>query len=282
MKLLPLRSNLSHTQHVDLPFIVYTVGSEQQQSLTRLEGYSANQLLVTFSGKGQFRLLGQQKWSLIEPDGLLYIPAGIPHEYKPVGDEPWELAYVSYIEKNPGQLAHWWSAQRPEMLRLADTQSLFALLEHIWNHSGSGHDAWLTTEALFRMCLTINKQRHDQPSAELLYNGNVPFTESVVDMTIRFLHDHLQLNLTMADLSGFAGYSPKHLTRLFQQQIGMTPMQYLQRMRLQTARMLLAEQRQLTIKQAAAYVGMDSVYFTRLFRRIYGHAPSQGRATPNT
>ncbi|WP_373230704.1 hypothetical protein [Cohnella sp.] len=66
-----MRSNSSHQFEEGLPFAVYTVGTEMQASITRLEGFSANQLFLTFSGKGKLRLLGQDKWDIINPGTLL-------------------------------------------------------------------------------------------------------------------------------------------------------------------------------------------------------------------
>lgn len=83
---LGLRSNFSPEEH-PVPFTVYTVGMEQQGVLSRLEGFSAHQLLITVSGRGRAHLLGQNKWDILEENTVLYVPAGFPNEYMPVVEE---------------------------------------------------------------------------------------------------------------------------------------------------------------------------------------------------
>ncbi|TMV46985.1 helix-turn-helix domain-containing protein [Paenibacillus mesophilus] len=274
MNLLALRTNLHHPAGEDVPFSVYTVGTERQSAITRMKGFSANQLFLTFSGSGIFRPLGQDKWDTIEPNTMLYIPAGLPHEYVPQSSEPWLVGYVTFLEKRGGMLDGWGFGSVPYKLRLGDMNRLMELLEGIWSNSGPHFDTWRSTEQLFSFCAELKKQatacepHHvDGPAKGARYRDSV-------DSAVRFLHDHLHRDLSMAELASHVGYSPKHLNRLFRRDIGMTPMTYLQRVRLKTAALLLAENPGMTVRQAAAHIGMEPVYFTRLFRRAYGTTPS--------
>jgi AraC-like DNA-binding protein len=155
---------------------------------------------------------------------------------------------------------------------------LYELLYTIWNHSEPNYDVWQSTALLFSFCLEVKKQsavngNHVNSDS----NKTVRYRNSVVHNATRFLQDHLQRNLVMAELSAHVGYSPKQLTRLFQENLGLTPLQYIQRVRLQTAALLLKQNPNMTIRQTAAHVGMEPVYFTRLFRRLYGVVPSKYR-----
>jgi AraC-like DNA-binding protein len=278
MKHLQLRSNLALPLDQDIPFAVYTVGTEDQPPMTRLEGFSANQLFLTFSGTGCFRFLGEDKWDIVPPKTLLYIPAGLPHEYIPQESEPWLVGYITFVEQEHGPLLRWGFSNTFLRADLHDISPLYELLYSIWYHSGPNYDAWQTAAQLFSFCLEVKKQS--------AMNGNkvnsdspktVRYRNSVVHHATRFLQDHLQRNLAMTELSAHFGYSPKQLTRLFQEALGMTPLQYLQRVRLQTAALLLKQNPNMTIRQTAAHVGMEPVYFTRLFRRLYGLVPSKYR-----
>ncbi|MDT3425853.1 hypothetical protein J2Z22_001372 [Paenibacillus forsythiae] len=102
MKLLQLHTNLNASFAGDVPLYVYTVETEKQPPITRLNGFSAKQLFFTIAGGGEFRLLGQDNWDILMPDRLLYIPGGLPHEYVPKGREPWLTGYVTFVEKEDG------------------------------------------------------------------------------------------------------------------------------------------------------------------------------------
>jgi AraC-like DNA-binding protein len=273
VKLLQLRTNLNTSENRDAPFHVYTVGTENQSPLTRLTGFSASQLFVTFSGTGIFRTLGKDKWDIIAPGTLLYIPKERPYECFPQGEAPWQVGYVTFFDGKYGMLDSWGYDDNPQYSSLQKTDRLFELIEQIWSHSGPDYNLWKCSEYLFTFCIELKKQSH-QGYPALPQPLTSRFRDSVVDHAVRFLHDHLQRELNMTDLSSYVGYSPKQLTRLFQQSVGTTPMQYVQELRLKTAHRLLHENPEMTIRQIAAHVGLEPVYFTRLFSRKYGVTPS--------
>ena len=67
------------------------------------------------------------------------------------------------------------------------------------------------------------------------------------------------------------------LNRNFSKAFGMTPMRYLNKLRLDHAAELLASSN-LSISEIARQCGFeDSNYFTRAFRRKFGTAPGQWR-----
>ncbi|MGG1613583.1 helix-turn-helix domain-containing protein [Paenibacillus phoenicis] len=285
MDLLPLRSNLTPFCNELLPLSVYTVGTEIQPPLTRMKGFSAHQLFLTISGTGQFRRLyvNKDKWDILRPGQLLYIPAGCAHEYMPYGEEPWFVGYVTLLENFGEVLSHWGFGDAPRLLQLSDVSLFTDRLLAIWQLSGNEHDPWRTTELLYSLFLTILKDTSGQTSVEA--DSGVPvvppaappasYRASVVDVAIRFLHDHLNRPITIAGLAGHVGYSQKQLTRLFRQAMGLTPLQYLHQIRLKTARHLLMDHPDMTIRQAAAYVGLEPVYFARLYKREFGRLPSE-------
>lgn len=285
MELLPLKSNLTHPLKEVLPLSVYTVGTEIQPPITRMKGFSAHQLFLTISGAGQFRRLyvDKDKWDILGPGQLLYIPAGCAHEYMPYGEQPWFVGYVTLLENFGGILNQWGFGPTPRLLQLPDVSRFTGRLHEIWRKSGTDHDPWQTTELLFSLLLAIVKDTAGQQttaSLSALRPAAPPpasYRESVVDVAVRFLHDHLNRPITIAGLAGHVGYSQKQLTRLFRKSMGMTPLQYLHQIRLKTARLLLQDHPELTVRQAASYVGLEPVYFTRLYKREFHRLPSEER-----
>lgn len=279
MELLSLRSNNLLGNEAGLPFAVYTAGTEMQQPITRLEGFSANQLFLTFSGVGTYRPLGQDKWDILHPGTLLYIPARLPHEYMPAGDGQWHVGYVTFVENEAGLLSEWGFGEEAFQYRVVETDQLHRHLTNIWEAAGPQHDAWKGAEALFAFCLALKRLFHSdvQPASQAASEPTAVARHPVVDMAVRFLHDHLERNITMRKLAAHVGYSQKQLTRLFKQRLDLTPLQYLRQLRLKTAHLLLMDHPEMTIRQAASYVGMETEYFSRLFRRAYGMTPSESR-----
>ena len=79
--------------------------------------------------------------------------------------------------------------------------------------------------------------------------------------------------LTAEQAAAYAGVSRSHLFRLFRQAYGVSPQEYLCRLRLQHAAQLLADGS--PVAQAAYSAGFaDLPNFSRRFRLEYGTAPS--------
>lgn len=98
-----------------------------------------------------------------------------------------------------------------------------------------------------------------------------------VGRVLGLMHDHPTQAWTMDEFSGRVGLSRSALHDRFVQFIGLTPMQYLTRWRMQIASRLLTEGNS-TIAYVALKSGYDSeAAFSRAFRRIVGVSPSTWR-----
>ncbi len=105
----------------------------------------------------------------------------------------------------------------------------------------------------------------------------------VPSVDLRKLHDyiqgHIDQKVTLGDLARVVGLSTTHFSRLFRQHYRMAPIDYLIRKRMMLAGSLLAETT-MPLKQVCQRVGYDDVfYFSRLFKKITGMAPSVYRQT---
>lgn len=279
MKLLAQRNNLDVGAHSALPFAVYTVGTEHQLPITRLKGFSAHQLFLTFGGAGQFRALGEPAWKTLTAGTLLTIPAGCAYECLPAGSEPWRIGYVTFTEQPNGMLANWIVGVQPKLTALDDPAPAFPLLERIWEVSGPAYDPWQACERLFAFCLYLKRQSGRDPTPREAQPDDMrgSYADTILATAIRFLHDHLNHPITIAELADYVGYSQRQLTRLFRRKLRTSPLQYLQEYRLRTGDSLLKDNPALTIAQAAANVGMSPEYFTRLYKKRYGRPPSKSR-----
>ncbi|MEK6304624.1 MAG: helix-turn-helix domain-containing protein [Acidobacteriota bacterium] len=98
-----------------------------------------------------------------------------------------------------------------------------------------------------------------------------------VRLVIDFMSANLQRSISLTELAGVANLSPSHLCRLFKSQTGISPGEYLRRLRMETARHLLSTS-VLSVKQIMAAAGYNSKsHFVRHFRRSFGLTPSEYR-----
>ncbi len=93
--------------------------------------------------------------------------------------------------------------------------------------------------------------------------------------------DHLALPWTIRSMARQCGLGTTHLTHHSKQLTNMTPVQYLNRCRVEAAAKLLLEQPRISITEVAMACGFSSgQYFATVFRRHFGRSPVTYRANP--
>ena len=104
--------------------------------------------------------------------------------------------------------------------------------------------------------------------AERLGTTSAPILDAVAAM-----ESHIADPLTLGQLAGGAGTSPRHLNRLFRDQIGAPTMQFYRDLRLDLARGLIGTSG-LAITEIALATGFaSSAHFSRAFAARFGHPP---------
>lgn len=97
-----------------------------------------------------------------------------------------------------------------------------------------------------------------------------------IDQAIRLLSLQYGQPLSIEEIARTLGYHRAHLTRLFKEATGLSPMQYLFKVRMKKAEELL--EGELTIAQIAASVGYnDPLFFTKQFHKWSGQSPTEFR-----
>ncbi len=97
------------------------------------------------------------------------------------------------------------------------------------------------------------------------------------ERVINYLQNHMHLPFSASHMEEQLHYHFDYLSRCLKQYTGMSPLQYLHRIQMERARVLL-EHPDLTIQQIAEQVGQpNGNYFIRLFRKHYGLPPGKYR-----
>ena len=101
--------------------------------------------------------------------------------------------------------------------------------------------------------------------------------QKLVRQAMAYLHERYTQPVSRLDLARYLGMSGDYLTYCFRKEVGMTPIAYLNRYRINQAKVLLSESDK-NITEIAMSVGFsDSSYFSRVFRRQVGVSPETFR-----
>jgi AraC-like DNA-binding protein len=103
-------------------------------------------------------------------------------------------------------------------------------------------------------------------------------TQLLVRKVLAYLHQNYKEPVTRKDMAAYVGISEDYLTTCFQREFGMSPINYLNRYRINRAKVLMASN-EYSLTEIALEVGFSSSsYFTRVFRRETGMPPRAYKA----
>ena len=94
---------------------------------------------------------------------------------------------------------------------------------------------------------------------------------------ITYLEKHIKDEITVGDMADAMGYSESHFRALFRKVSEISPVQFLQHLRIETAQRLIRERR-LSLTEIAFEVGFNSSqYFSNVFKKQIGLSPREYR-----
>lgn len=98
-----------------------------------------------------------------------------------------------------------------------------------------------------------------------------------LEKVLRFIHDNVYDDIDVDDLAEVACITKPYLIRLFRTELGISPLQYINRKKIERSQLLLLTE-ELSVKEIAYTLGFnDHSYFIRLFRKKVGLTPQEYR-----
>lgn len=97
--------------------------------------------------------------------------------------------------------------------------------------------------------------------------------------TLQYINLHIYENINLDDLAKVACITKSYFIRFFRKNLGMSPLQYINRKKIERAQLLLITE-DITINELAYRLGFsDPSYFIRLFKKLTHSTPFEYRST---
>jgi len=251
--------------------------TEKGYGVVRENGTNDWLFIYTVDGRGAIDYAGNSV-SVNPGDIVLWLP-GVRHDYRIAsGCAHWEMYWAHFFPWPHWQeLLHWpeWSGKIRRLhigaasrARLAKTFEAMCL-HYAGSHLRSQlHIMHSLEEALF-ICDEYNP------------NSRQYHLDSRIKKALDYLCSHLSSAVSLDEVARDCGLSKSRLSHLFGDQVGATPMEYLESRRMELARQLLSDT-SFSVSEIADMTGFDSpYYFTRRFTRHAGSSPRKYRAAGN-
>ncbi|WP_438447931.1 AraC family transcriptional regulator [Gorillibacterium sp. sgz5001074] len=231
-------------------------------------------LHFVLSGRGTYYCAGNSY--PVGKGGAFMIFPGELVRYDADPAEPWEYRWIGMRGRQADELLGRLgiTPHRPVMdVPYSNrTAGLFKRIEQVLRKGGPACD--LEAGGWTRLALAELVQGR----AGDLKRGLEPTSEikRQVEQAVRWLTLQYAQPISIEHMAQNLGYHRTHLSKMFKRETGMSPMEFLLQIRMERAKLLLAEP--LTVEQVAASVGYtDPLYFSKQFKRSCGQSPTEYR-----
>ncbi|MEV5029308.1 AraC family transcriptional regulator [Paenibacillus sp. LPE1-1-1.1] len=229
-----------------------------------------NKLYYIQEGEGYVQI-GKRKYYPKAGD-LCLLPADVIQSYGTLSEDTFGKYWCHFTAKldnfNLFQML-----EMPVILTVNDHNGLKEKFERlVAHHKSEEWTAELHVQAAFLEILAMLLEQAGHVAI------NTPTTSSFEKMNVvlSYIEEHLSENMSVDTLAQLVHFHPNYFIRMFKSTTGLSPIQYVNRKRMDKARQLLTFTSQ-SISAVAESLGMDATYFSRVFKEYTALSPSEYR-----
>lgn len=228
--------------------------------------------------KGECELVIEGKTFHAVPGMLFLIPAHTRHSYYHINENFIEK-YWMHFELKTGDDQVLKSLGLPYFVTVPESEPLDGLFQEIISLSGQMDLSSRMQEKADILKLVGTYIQYAQKTGYRSLPDGHSSPEKDIRQVIEYMNDHLSVKVTVAELAGLLHIHPNYFIRLFKSHMGVPPLNYLSRLRIERAKSLL-ENTDLQVSDIMREVGFDDIStFSRFFKHYTGYNPRQFRAT---
>ncbi len=97
-----------------------------------------------------------------------------------------------------------------------------------------------------------------------------------IHLIVQHMEHNLSRDITVDELAGLVHFHPNYFINYFKKMLGLSPIQYMNRTRVERAKQLLRAS-DMSIGEIAETIGFQPQQFTKVFKKSTGHTPSEFR-----
>lgn len=238
----------------------------------RAAGAGQHIIIYCIEGKGWIEM--DKKRIDVRPSQFIIIPADTPHKYLSDEKDPWTIYWIHF----KGEIASYivellLQRTKNNLLHLTYNEARIRMFEDICLNLQKGYsgDNLRYVNMIFNHFLSslLYEEKFNQAGTEP--------PDDVIAHTIGMMQQRLSGVVSLRELSAYAGLSVSHFSAVFREKTGYSPIEYFNHLKIQKACQYLMFSNA-TVREVAGRLGVeDQYYFSRMFSRLMGMAPSEYR-----
>lgn len=201
---------------------------------------------------------------------MVLMPAGVLQSYSAISDTPFSKYWCHFVAKI-GDVNLFSIIHSGYCIDVADTEKMKGLFETLINSNSSEAlpDQLRARSALLEI-LAFFLENAEWSISEKHGSG-----WDKIAPVIKYIENHISEDISLRYLAEMAHLHPNYFIRFFKAQTGMSPIQYINKIRLDRAKELLIFSGY-NVTEAARQTGFnDIVHFSKLFKSHTGFSPSE-------
>ncbi|WP_369900837.1 helix-turn-helix domain-containing protein [Bacillus manliponensis] len=226
---------------------------------------------VVLDGKGMY-YVKDKKYSL-KKGNIFLIRPGESTFYRADAEEPWLYAWLSFGGKVADEIIYY-SSFKEDNYSVASTniqQYLDIILECMNCSHGTLDDELKLDELTYRFLRLLLTD-----GVEFSTGVKQKFSQLAIE-AMTYIGEHYVEEITVSDVANHLAVNRSHLSRVFQNQFGMSMKDWILRVRINHAAYLLSMTNE-SVENISYQVGFRSlVVFSRIFKKVTGETPTHYR-----
>lgn len=250
------------------PFKFYDIGLHWvQHKVYRPNGFEYYHWLQTDEGKG-FIEIGDKTFSLKKNQGFIIRP-NIPYSCYPDSDNKWVTSFFTFEGTATEAVC--------SFIGLNNYQFYFNMTLELQNFISENYSIFSKNDYSSSLVQSFLVYKFLMLLKKNAYESKIYYTNShVVNNINEYVRIHYREKITNNDLSLLTGYSIPHMIRLYKEEVGETPMEYIIKYRLRMAKTLINFRSDLTVKQVSEKTGYSNFsHFINQYKKMFNETPGQ-------
>lgn len=275
-----LNKNLIEVTKDGVSITMHDWGASESYSLNKETQHNYYRVFYILDGKGLYQEGKRRK--TIQKGALILIPPDTPYQFESQIDlEGIDVSFSLNMTSHPFIQKLFNGVKRDQLFVLPDRNRTAAIL--LWVSIlklGSSDNTIYLKNNIDSLAITLFWSILKDFEKEILSRNTKQVESSTSNLVYQaklFILDNLSKSMTLKDIADHLHISERHLSRLFNQELGQSFTTFIRKERIRKAGILLSDSN-IPIKDIAEQTGFSSVhYFTNVFSSEMDMPPGQFR-----
>ena len=230
-----------------------------------------NKFYFICDGEGLIKI-GEEEF-FPQKGNMILMPAGVLQSYSTINNNTFKKYWCHFTAKI-GDINLFDFIDVPYQIIVDDNEKLKNLFEELILQQ-ENHKLYsrLKEKAILTEIISYYIEKANVESFKFSNFSSIEKLNNV----LKYIQDHISENITVEMLASFVHFHPNYFTNIFKKYMGLSPIQYISKIRFERAKYLL-KTTDLQVSEISNKTGFcDIYYFSKAFKQYSGFSPSDFR-----